>query len=86
MGLQRNGARTFLNLLHKCCRLSRLPGFRNGVDEILGGTTASSFFTVWDPVCAVVDALVGADNWYNQKDYHPDATGNEDVISPPPGV
>ena len=79
MGDIRNGARTFLNLLQKCCKLSHLPGFRLGVSRILGAGS-DSFFVVWDPLCAVVDTLVAADNWFNQVDYHADVADNEDII------
>jgi hypothetical protein len=79
MGTRRNGARTVLDLLAKACKMSRLPGFRNGVFAILGDD-ATAFFAVWDPMCAAVDLLISADNWYNQIDYHIDVAGNEDVI------
>lgn len=85
MGLQRNGARTFLNLLAKCCRLSHLPGFRTAVFEIVG-PGASAFFTLWDPTCAAVETLIASDNWFNQIDYHVDTAGNEDQVYIPPGV
>ena len=80
MGDFRNGARTTLNLLGKICRLSRLPGFRAGIGHILGATVAADFFIVFDPLCSLVDTLIAADNWYNQFDYHPDASGNEDQV------
>lgn len=79
MGTIRSGARTFLNLLAKSCRLSRIPGFRNGVTGILGADNAGSLFAVWDPLCAVVDLLVGTDNWFNQIDYAQETAGSEDV-------
>ena len=79
MGVNRNGARTFLNLMKKACALSHLPGFRTALFTILGDS-AGSFFAVWDPCCAVVDTLVAADNWFNQKDYHADVAGNEDIV------
>ena len=79
MGDIRNGARTFLNLLARCCRLSRFNGFRSGVIRILGPDDAGSLFAVWDPLCAVVDLLVGVDNWYNQKDYTSEVGGSEDI-------
>ncbi len=78
MGSIRNGARTYLNLVAKACRLSHLPGFRVGVFNILGTTQASDLFALWDPLCSFVDALVGADNWFNQADTTSEATGSED--------
>ena len=79
MGTIRSGARSFLNILARACRLSRIPGFRVGVQNILGTADAASLFAVWDPLCAVVDLLIGADNWYNQIDYAQETTGSEDV-------
>lgn len=86
MGVTRNGARTFLNVVHKACKLSHLAGFRQGISQILGEPTATNLLGLWDPFCAAVEALVGLDNWYNQKDYHVDTAGNEDVIEVPPGA
>lgn len=79
MGSIRTGARTFLNLLAKCCRLSRIPGFRLGVQNILGLDNAGSLFAVWDPLCSTVDLLVGVDDWFNQIDYAEETSGSEDV-------
>jgi len=78
----RTGARTFLNLLAKCCKLSRMRGFRQGVTNILGGERATDLFAVWDPLCDVVDVLVSLDNYYNQIDFVAETTGDEDA-SPP---
>lgn len=78
MGAQRNGARTALNLIAKACKLSRLPGFRVGISNILGAPTAVDFFAVWDPFCAVVELLIGADDFYNQVDYQEETSGSED--------
>lgn len=78
MGTQRNGARSVLNLLQKACKLSRLPGFRVGIAQILGSTQATQFLTAWDALCGVVDLLVGADNFFNQIDYVEEVTGSED--------
>jgi hypothetical protein len=69
MGNQRNGARTSLNLIAKVCRLSRTPGWRVGITQILGSTDATDFYAVWEPFCAVVDILVAEDNFFNQIDY-----------------
>jgi len=79
MGNIRSGARTFLNILAKACRLSRINGFRKGVEGILGADNAATLFTVWDPLCAVVDLLIGADDWYNQIDYAQETGGSEDI-------
>jgi len=79
MGSIRNGARTFLNLMAKACRLSHLPGFSGGIGAILGAEVAGDFFALWNPLCAFVDTLIAADNWYNQKDYTAEDVASEDV-------
>lgn len=68
MGANRNGARTVLNILQRACRLSRLPGFRTGLNNILGAETATLFIAVWEPLCSFVDVIVGLDDFFNQKD------------------
>lgn len=78
MGTIRNGARSALRLLADCCKLSRLPGFRGGVNQILGTANATSFFALWDPLCAFIDLLIGADNWFNQIDATDDDSTGED--------
>jgi selenocysteine lyase/cysteine desulfurase len=79
MGTTRNGARSFLNLIAKACKMSRLPGFRSGLAVILGPDEYSSLVSVWEPFCAVVDILIATDNWYNQIDYTVDVVGGEDI-------
>lgn len=79
MGTQRNGARTFLDVVAKACKLSHLPGFRTGVSNILGAESAEGLFVVFDPFCAYVDLLLSADDWFNKRDATlPDADGSED--------
>lgn len=68
MGSQRNGARTLLDLMAKACKLSRLPGFRQGIFSILGNDTGAEFLGFWDPLCAYVDSLIALDNYFNRKD------------------
>lgn len=79
MGIIVNGARTFLSVSQKACRLSRLPGFRIGLNNILGTSEATSLLAVWEPFCAAIDALVAADNWYNKRDQINDDGAGEDV-------
>jgi hypothetical protein len=81
MGLTRNGARSFLNLAKKMCDLSHIPGFRAGINRILGTDDALALLAVWDPFCAVVDLLISADDWYNKRDATtPSETGGEDTV------
>ena len=82
MGAIRNGARTFLKILAKACELSRMRGFRDGVVSILGNERAIDLFTVWDPLCIVVDSLVQLDNHYNEIDFFAESTGDEDMSAP----
>jgi len=79
MGTTRNGARSVLNLIAKACKLSRLPGFRTGVTNILGAADGASFLAAWDTLCGVVDVLIGVDNYFNQLDYVEEVVGSEDI-------
>ena len=83
MGLYRNGARTFLFLMQKACKLSRLPGFQLGLQSILGPDQAASVLALWEPLCAFIDTLVALDNWYNQKDAAGDTGDGEDYEPAP---
>lgn len=80
MGFNRNGARSFLDIIAKACKLSHLPGFWGGVRRILGNENADALQAVWGPFCAVVDVIIAADDWYNRKDHNAeaDASGDED--------
>lgn len=79
MGLQRNGARSVLNLLKKACELTHLVGFRQGVIRILGPEGATDFFSAWDVACPIIEAIVSADNYYNKIDKTAERTGDEDT-------
>lgn len=69
MGFNRNGARSFLDVVSKACKLSRLPGFRGGLDRILGTTHATQVISLWEPFCVYVDFLISLDDVYNRKDH-----------------
>jgi len=75
---QRTGARSTLNLIAKACKLSRTGGWRSAIITILGDES-TEFLAVWDPFCAVVETLIGLDNWYNQIDYLPEVSNSEDL-------
>jgi hypothetical protein len=83
MGTNRNGARTYLFVIQKACKLSRLSGFRLGLTTILGPDDSATLFAVWEPFCAVVDALVATDDWFNRKDntLPNEGGGNEDTVA-----
>ncbi len=82
MGTTRNGARTALKLLAKVCEMSRLPGFRLGMSNIIGATEWASFQVPFDALCTAVDALLAADNYYNQIDYVREVSDSEDIGAP----
>jgi hypothetical protein len=71
----RDGSRSFLNAAELCCKFSRMRGFSIGLERILGEANASSLIGAFEPFCAVVDGLISADDWFNQKD-HTDETSN----------
>jgi len=79
MGTQRNGARTLLDLMAKACKLTHLPGFITGLNQILGSDEAASFYALWSPTCQFVEGLIAADNFYNQIDYTEETSGSEDI-------
>lgn len=79
MGSIRNGARSFLDVLAKGCKFSRMPGFRAGLTLILGANDAQTLMSLWEPACAFVDTLIAADNFFNQKDATDTDASGEDV-------
>lgn len=80
MGTTRNGARTFLDLMAKACRMSHLPGFRTALEQILGTDAYVVFLAAWEPLCVLVDGLIASDDWFNQKDRSsPSEPGGEDI-------
>lgn len=81
MGTQRSGARGALNDIKHACKLSRTPGWRVGITTILGGEDAALFFAVWDPFCAFVDLMIGADNYFNQIDYQDEVPNDSEDIT-----
>lgn len=79
MGTLRNGARTFLNLIAKACKMSRLPGFNGALSDILGPANKAALDEVWVPLCTFVEGLISFDNWFNQIDYSQETEGSEDI-------
>lgn len=81
MGTLRTGARTFLNVMSKACKLTRIPGFQNGLFQILGSEQATAVLALWNPLCALIDTLIATDNWYNQIDtVNDDGTGEDAAV------
>jgi hypothetical protein len=80
MGVTRNGARTFLDLAVKVCKLSHLPGFRLGLRHILGNDAADELYGFWTPFCSYLESLQSLDNYFNKRDAGlPDLSGGEDT-------
>lgn len=79
MGEIRNGSRSFLNLLAKACKMSRMRGFNVGLTAILGPSNAAALSDVWEPLCGFVEGLIGFDNWFNQIDYSQETEDSEDI-------
>lgn len=79
MGVTRNGARTFLDVVAAACKLSHLPGFRTGLDKILGTGNAASLYAAWTPLCTIVDGIIAGDDYYNRKDHVDTDSSGEDV-------
>jgi hypothetical protein len=79
MAKTRNGARTFLWLMQKACRLSHMAGFKAGLDSILGPDAATDFYSLWTPACAMMESIIALDDWFNRRDATtPDLSGGED--------
>lgn len=77
--MARNGARTFIWLMVKACRLSHTKGFVLGLQQILGTDSANDFYALWTPACAIFESLQSLDDHFNQRDATlPDADGSED--------
>jgi hypothetical protein len=78
--MARNGARTFIFLMVKICRLSHTKGFDLGLRTILGPDNANSFLAVWRPACVLFEGLQALDDHFNQRDATlPDEPGSEDA-------
>lgn len=79
MASNRNGARTFLFIMQKACRLSHMAGFRGGLDRILGPDAANDFYTLWTPACNMLESIIAMDDYFNKRDATlPDTDGSED--------
>lgn len=79
MGSTRNGARSFLDLMAKACKMSHMPGFVAGMRLILGEENADTLYALWTPVCSFVEVLIASDNWFNKADYVEEEAGTEDI-------
>jgi hypothetical protein len=71
MAGQRNGARTFLEVVKHACHLSHIPGFRAGLTRILGAEPADTLYGFWTPFCSYVESLIALDDFFNKRDATP---------------
>ena len=75
-----HGAREFLDLIVKLCRLSHTPGFVLGLQTIMGINEAADVYTAWTTVCNIIDLAVAADDHFNQVDtVNEGDAGGEDI-------
>ena len=79
--MARNGARTFIDLMTKVCRLSHTKGFQLGLRQILGADAADDFYALWTPACAIFESIQGLDDHFNRLDAtDPSLSGGEDGV------
>ncbi len=78
----RTGARSFLHLLKKVCKLFRHPGFQLGLVAILGPVKADDLQSLFLPVCSFIETQMSFDPGFNAIDVIPEATGDEDIGEP----
>jgi hypothetical protein len=83
MGVNRNGARSFLDVIAKACKLSHLPGFQTGILRILGPENGLQILGLWNDFCAAVEALIALDNYFNKVDTNEETPGSEDILTEP---
>lgn len=82
--MARNGARTFLELAVKVCKLSHLKGFQLGLRDILGEESATAIYAVWTPFCAALELAMSLDDQFNRLDFTlPSEGGSEDQVPEP---
>lgn len=79
MARTRTGARSYLELLRKVCKLFRHPGFTTGLINILGEAEGNGLIEAFLPVCAIVEVLLATDNYYNRVDTVAEFSGDEDI-------
>lgn len=77
----RTGARTFLDIMVKACRLSHMPAFTAGITLIMGETNGLALLNLWYPICAFIETLVAADDFFNQVDAGSQGDGGEDELA-----
>lgn len=78
----RTGARSFLNLLKKVCKLFRHPGFTLGLTAILGPVKADDLISSFLPVCTFIENQMSLDPGFNAIDVIPEFAGDEDIGEP----
>jgi len=75
----RTGARSFNDIIRKACRLSHIPGWAGGMEEILGEVGFADIAPLWYAFCAAFETLMSLDDHFNREDRsEPNPTGGED--------
>lgn len=81
MARVRTGARSYLDVIAKACKLSHIPGFSGGLIAILGETDAGDILTLWGPFCTLVEFLIANDDFFNKIDATtPNRPDSEDSV------
>lgn len=76
----RTGARTFLDIMRRACKLSHMPGFVTGLNLIIGETNGSALYNLWTPLCTLIESLIALDDVFNQVDASSQGDGGEDTL------
>lgn len=80
MAKTRTGARTWLDVTRRICKLSHTAGFIIGLTNILGETDGEAIYATFQPFCVAFEALVSKDDQFNRKDATgPSVLGSEDI-------
>ena len=80
MGTRRNGSSTWVTMLLIACRVSHLPGFKQGLVAMMGQENADTVYALWTPICDWLEEYRATDDKPFQKDY----TGGEPQDITPP--
>lgn len=82
----RTGARTFLEFARSACRLSHIPGFKAGLDRILGNNASNQLYAVWTPFCTTLEELMALDDYFNKIDMTAPDVGGGSFTDEDPGI
>ena len=69
MGQKRNGSSSWVKLILIACRMSHMPGFKAGLNQMVGVTAADNFYSLWTPLCEAIEVYQATDDWAFKKDF-----------------